>query len=203
MTAHTDPHDPQERRGAPDGSVAGERSQPKTTDISSGKMDRPARTYVTGPVTRWVRIAALCLGGLGAIAVLAGYASLPETIPTHFDISGRADAWGHKSSVFVLVAIFVPIIGGMAWLSHHPRIFNYPVVITEVNAQAVYRTGEQMIVWVTAGCAVLFCGIVLSVVLNLGSGLVVGAGIALVVGAIVVGIGRLLRSSHRIDVSPH
>jgi uncharacterized membrane protein len=30
------------------------------------------------------------------------YPSLPYRIPTHFNASGEADAWGHKSSIFLL-----------------------------------------------------------------------------------------------------
>ena len=33
------------------------------------------------------------------------YPSLPETIPTHFNLEGKADAWGNKSSVFLPAAI--------------------------------------------------------------------------------------------------
>jgi len=33
------------------------------------------------------------------------YPSLPYRIPTHFNASGEADAWGHKSSIFLLPGI--------------------------------------------------------------------------------------------------
>ena len=33
------------------------------------------------------------------------FPSLPETIPTHFNLEGKADAWGNKSSVFLPAAI--------------------------------------------------------------------------------------------------
>ncbi|MEY3920319.1 MAG: Immunity protein SdpI [Bacteroidota bacterium] len=33
------------------------------------------------------------------------YPSLPYRIPTHFNASGEADAWGHKSSIFLLPSI--------------------------------------------------------------------------------------------------
>jgi uncharacterized membrane protein len=33
------------------------------------------------------------------------YPSLPYRIPTHFNASGEADAWGHKSSIFLLPLI--------------------------------------------------------------------------------------------------
>lgn len=33
------------------------------------------------------------------------YPSLPNTIPTHFDLEGRADGWGSKDSIFLLPSI--------------------------------------------------------------------------------------------------
>ena len=39
------------------------------------------------------------------------YPSLPDTIPTHFNASGEADAWGSKDSIFML-----PIIMGVVSL---------------------------------------------------------------------------------------
>ncbi|UBH06911.1 hypothetical protein K8P10_002422 [Leucobacter sp. Psy1] len=135
---------------------------------ASGKMDRPARTYVTGKWTRGLRISALGVAGISAASILIGYASLPETIPTHFDFAGRPDGWGHKSSVLVILGILGAMTAGIVWLSHHPRVFNYPVPITEFNAQAVYRVGEQTMVWVSLGCALLLAGASTSMVMAIG-----------------------------------
>jgi len=33
------------------------------------------------------------------------YPSLPQTIPTHFNASGEADAWGDKSTIYLLPTI--------------------------------------------------------------------------------------------------
>lgn len=46
------------------------------------------------------------------------YPKLPETIPTHFDITGNPDAWGHKSTFLILpfVAIIFPMLHGLLWL---------------------------------------------------------------------------------------
>ncbi|MEY2648394.1 MAG: Immunity protein SdpI, partial [Bacteroidota bacterium] len=33
------------------------------------------------------------------------YPTLPETIPTHFNLEGKADAWGDKSNIFLLPGI--------------------------------------------------------------------------------------------------
>ncbi|WP_187117598.1 DUF1648 domain-containing protein [Flaviflexus massiliensis] len=51
---------------------------------------------------------ALCL----AATIYTGliYGSLPDTIPTHFDFSGKADAWGAKSSIWIGPIITLPTI---------------------------------------------------------------------------------------------
>ena len=68
---------------------------------------RPTRTTTAGPVTRLLR----WLGLLGALAItawiLVTYPGLPETIPTHFDITGTADAWGSKTSILVLGGVMM------------------------------------------------------------------------------------------------
>jgi transcription elongation factor Elf1 len=43
------------------------------------------------------------------------YAKLPDTVPTHFDIAGKPDAWGAKSSFFFLPlsATIFPLLHGL------------------------------------------------------------------------------------------
>lgn len=166
---------------------------------ASGKMDRPARTYVTGKWTRGLRIGALGVAGISAASILIGYAFLPETIPTHLDFAGRPDGWGHKSSVLVILGILGATIAGSIWLSHHPRVFNYPVPITEFNAQAVYRVGEQTMVWVSLGCALLLAGASTSMVMAMNANGFVVAGLVCLAGGVIVGIGRMIGAAHRVS----
>lgn len=161
---------------------------------TSERVQRPPRNYETGPTTRWIRRFAVALTAAVAIALLVRYPSLPDTIPTHFNAAGQADAWGSRSSVFILIAIFVVIVAGITWLSHHPSIFNYPGVITEHNAQELYRAGEQMLVWVAAACAAIFTGIAFSLLFEMNAAiLVVPAIIGLVIAA-PVSIARMVKA---------
>lgn len=158
------------------------------------KPQRPARTYRTDAPTRVVRIVALL-----AMAAIAGwllllYPALPQVVPTHFDASGTADAWGDKSNVLLLVAVFPALSLGIAWLSTKPRLFNYPVRLTTSNPQRVYREGERMLVWLLVPMAVLFAGVAMSQAsLPIAPLLWIGTGGMLIV--VAVGIVRLLRAS--------
>ena len=70
------------------------------------------------------------------VALIAGSAvawpELPARIPTHFDISGRADAWSDRSptSWFALPAIAVLIVGVMHFsqslVLKRPSLLNIP-----------------------------------------------------------------------------
>lgn len=102
--------------------------------VTAVKQQRPAPDYVTGPVTRGLRLAAL----LGVVAltvyILVRYPSLPEVVPVHFSFSGAADGFGSRSSMLWLAGVMLAISVLMAWLSTKPNALNYPGDITEANA---------------------------------------------------------------------
>ena len=157
------------------------------------KADRPARTYRTGPVTRVLRWVSV----LATIAITAwlliAYPSLPETVATHFGPAGEADDWGPKWSLLVIAGVMVLLSLPLAAISTRPRGFNYPVEITESNAQTMYREGERLMVWTLLGMQVLYLGIAWSVILGGGGALLV-LGIAGLIGASAVGIVRMVRA---------
>lgn len=114
-----------------------------------GYASRPVRTYVTGSITKWMRVAAIAVAAVCLLVTAIAYPSLPEMIPFHFGATGEPDSWEPRSLALVNPVIFGVIIVGMSLLSRHPRILNYAGVITEDNAQQIYRLGEQMIVQLT------------------------------------------------------
>jgi uncharacterized membrane protein len=73
------------------------------------------------------------------------YNTLPEKIPTHFDINGYADAFGNKNSIFTLPVIGVIIFLLLYVLSKFPHILNYPVEVTDNNAENLYRYAIKML----------------------------------------------------------
>lgn len=158
--------------------------------MAGTRNPRPARTFMTGPWTRWIRRIALL--GIGATAawVLVLYPSLPETVPTHFGGSGQPDAFGDRTTVLWLVALMIGLGALCGWLSTRPRLFNYPGRVTEENAQAVYREGERMMVWVLAAFALVFLGIALSIVVGNGA-IVIAVGLAGLAASIFAGLIRL------------
>lgn len=74
------------------------------------------------------------------------YTLLPDEIPTHYNFAGEPDAYGEKSSIFLLPAIAVIIAIPMLILSRKPHLFNFPVTITQENAQAQYTKASRLMI---------------------------------------------------------
>lgn len=92
-----------------------------------------------------------CLDGISLLLLIAFlgitvfyYASLPETIPTHFNAAGEPDAYGHKASLFLLVGIALLIFLLLRYFQNKPHLYNYPTTITEENAQEQYTKAMRM-----------------------------------------------------------
>ncbi|MBB5832441.1 DUF1648 domain-containing protein [Brachybacterium aquaticum] len=157
---------------------------------------RPPRTYTTGPITRGLR-ALTVLAVLGTSAwILVRYPGLSDIVATHFDASGHPDSFGPRWSILVLGGLMLVLSLGIVALSSRPRLFNYPVRITEENAQAVYREGERMLVWTGLAIQPIYLGIAWSVIVGGGAPLIVLGAVALL-AACAMGIVRMVRAGRR------
>ncbi|WP_026374362.1 DUF1648 domain-containing protein [Agrococcus lahaulensis] len=162
--------------------------------MSGSAAPRPARTYATGAGTRALRILALLCVAAITLWLLLRYTALPETIPTHFDATGEADAFGSRSSVLLLAGVMVVLAALLAWLSTKPRHLNYLAHLTDENAQRVYREGERLLVWLLAALVPIYLGLLLSMLGGPGTALVVGGLVAMPV-LVLVGAVRMSMAS--------
>ncbi len=71
---------------------------------------------------------------------------LPGKIPVHFNFAGKADRWGGKGSIFIMPIIATLLFALLRVLSRFPQVYNYPVKITEENAQRLYLEARRLIV---------------------------------------------------------
>ncbi len=90
----------------------------------------------------WVGIIALVISWGFSLYV---YRVSSGDLPTHFDATGKVDAYGNKITVLVLPLISTLLFAGMSWLNHYPEKFNYPIKITERNKEAEYRAAMRTI----------------------------------------------------------
>jgi uncharacterized membrane protein len=100
---------------------------------------------------------AAALGMLTMLYVtIKSWPLLPETIPHHFGVSGKPDAWGGKWILWFFPGISLVLYIGLTILSRYPHIYNYPWPITEKNAAAQYHLARTMIVALKAEIILLF-----------------------------------------------
>ena len=138
-----------------------------------------------------MRRVALAAAGVLTAFLLARFPYLPETIPTHFSFTGEPDDWGPRWMLFPLIVVFGGLAIAVAWLSKRPQFFNYPMEITDSNAQSAYREGERMMVWTEVALVVLYAGASASTIGWNGTAFV-AVGIVGVLGAVIGGSVRLL-----------
>ncbi|RYF91362.1 MAG: DUF1648 domain-containing protein [Chitinophagaceae bacterium] len=103
-------------------------------------------------------LAAIVLLMIWAFAVYA-YDVLPKIIPTHFNGSGVPDAYGSKSTLFILPSIGVVLYIGITWLNTRPHIFNYLNPITPENALRQYTFATRLLRIIKLIVLVLFAAI--------------------------------------------
>jgi len=127
-------------------------------------FNRRKRELVAGrPVARpglfpidWL-LEAIALVGLLSFAgfLIYHFPRLPETVPTHFNVSGAPDGYSSKTSFLMLpaMALFIYILLGL--IVFVPQQFNYSVKITPANALKQYtfairlvRYLKAVIVWI-------------------------------------------------------
>lgn len=94
------------------------------------------------------------------------YVRFPETIPIHFNASGKADDFGHKATFLLLPAIATILYWGLTTLNKYPHLFNYMVRITEANAPYQYKVATRMIRYLKLGVIIIFSMIMISVYLT-------------------------------------
>jgi uncharacterized membrane protein len=113
-------------------------------------------------VVEWIGwLALILLWGF----TLWNYSALPESIATHFNATGHADAYGSKSSIFILPIIGSVIFIGLSFLNRYPYIFNYPTPITAENAGRQYANGTRLIRYLKSLLVIVF-GFILQVTMR-------------------------------------
>lgn len=105
--------------------------------------ERPKIKPEQKPIDKLLNYIGLGILILSWVYVLFHYATLPETIPTHFDHNGEIDGHGNKLTLFLLPIIGTIVYFGLGSLNNYPHIFNYAVKITAENAAQQYSAATR------------------------------------------------------------
>lgn len=87
---------------------------------------------------------ALVLLMLTIILPIYFFQDMSETIPAHYGTHGKADGYGGKSLIWILVGASIFIYVLFKVLSKSPHQFNYPIKITTENAEFQYKIALKM-----------------------------------------------------------
>lgn len=83
---------------------------------------------------------------LGSLIYLAvNWRFIPDSVPTHFNAAGAADAWGGKNSLIILIAVDAMLYIVMTLASLFPASWNVPVRITPENSLRVLPLIKDML----------------------------------------------------------
>ncbi len=95
---------------------------------------------------------------LNVLLVLVFYYDLPDTIPTHFNLKGEVDGYGHKSVLWIIPIISATLYFGLGFFvtKMKPYYMNFPVKVTEKNAPKLYALGLRMIAAMNLASVVAF-----------------------------------------------
>ena len=73
------------------------------------------------------------------------FSKLPKTVPTHIGVTGQVDGYGNKGTLLAMPIIGLVFYIGLSVLQRFPNIFNFPIEVTENNAEALYSLGIKLI----------------------------------------------------------
>ncbi len=82
---------------------------------------------------------------------------LPSRIPSHFNFNGSPNRFGSKNSLIALPILAFVLNLGLTILSRAPHLYNYPVKITEANAENMYRVGSRSMRWLKTALTMFLC----------------------------------------------
>lgn len=105
---------------------------------------------------------------LGYIFFLAArWKHIPETVATHFNAAGKADAYGSKVSLLLEPVLMVLMYLLLTVVERCPSVWNFPVKLTEENRERQFLIGTAMVgalkiliilLFIEAGFSVMFPG---------------------------------------------
>lgn len=110
--------------------------------------------------TRLNYVTLVLLAGLILLSVY-GVTTLPDRIPVHFNLSGKADRWGSSATLLILPLLCL-LIEGLLWATRWapPELMNFPGPRTPDNIARQVLNIQKLLATLRAVVATLFLGLV-------------------------------------------
>lgn len=109
----------------------------------------------------WIIEAVTLMALTGCFIPLLLIGNLPPdtVIPVHYNIKFEPDGWGHLTAINKAAYIALGLYLLMTVCELFYKGFNFPVKVTEKNAEALYRLGTGLLRRVKLLVIMMFCGI--------------------------------------------
>ena len=101
---------------------------------------------------------------LTAFAIVkAFWPELPDRVPSHFGISGTADAWSSKGTIWIVPFVLAGLYALVSLTQRFPRFINIPFDIDRSDPQ-VRNDLALMMLWLKSMMSLIFLWIVWSTI---------------------------------------
>lgn len=79
------------------------------------------------------------------IIPILSYSNLPDTLPTHYSVTGEVNDWGNRMTIYVLPIVGIILFVLLTILNYYPHIFTFPIKITHENAPRQYKVATELL----------------------------------------------------------
>ena len=123
------------------------------------KRSRPVLAIPLSPLeTRLLILTVLGMITMVAITFWA-WSTLPASVPTHYGLSGRPNAYGGKAGLLALPILAICLTVLLTVATHYPHTYNYPWPITKENAPRQYYLARLLLRWIMLETVWVLCGV--------------------------------------------
>lgn len=126
---------------------------------------RPTIKLTLSPRDKFVEWASRVVLAAVWILVSVNYTSLPDTIPTHYNLAGTPDAYGYKGIIWTLPLLGSLLLGILSILNQHPESFNYYGEVTPHNAARQYAAATRTLRYIQLAVVTMFGAIAYQTIL--------------------------------------
>ncbi|SHH00233.1 DUF1648 domain-containing protein [Pedobacter caeni] len=94
------------------------------------------------------------------IYVFILYSRLPDSIPTHFSINGKPNAFGHKSDLYQLLTVLTSLYILLSIAARFPQYFSYLKPVTPESAKKQYTLATRILRYLKVLIVLIFAAFV-------------------------------------------
>lgn len=148
MTDQTHSHEPMRNH---DGDV-----------IYTSLKERPRPEFHLDPLHKALLTVSVILAIIVPIVFALQTVGMTELLPVRYGVDGEVLREGSVWEALGGLTLLALGILGVAILARYPRIYNYPFMLTEHNAQRQYKNAVQMLAWVAFSMSLIMIVMVAS-----------------------------------------